>query len=330
MPRPIVLFSGALADLPLAELAAKAAEWGYGGLELAARGDHLNVRAALTDPDDCANKLALLSRYDLQAPALANFGVGQAIGDVIDQRHRAVVPEHVWGDGQPAGVRQRAIEELVATIRVAQRLGAAVVVGFTGSPLWSFCANYPGVVSDAIDAAYADFAETWHPILDACQECGVRFALEVHPGQMAFDYYSTERTLAALDRRAEFGLCVDPSHLQWQGLDPAAFVREFGDRVYHVHMKDVQIQLDGRTGLLNSFLPYGDARRGWEYRGPGRGGINWDAFIRALNSIDYDGPLSVDWRDEGMEREFGLQDALRFVQQLDFPGRRAVDRAAFR
>ncbi len=330
MPRPIILFTGAFADMPLADLAAKAAEWGYAGLELAARGDHLAIQSALADAEECPRKLNLLSGHDLQAPVIANFGIGQAIGDVIDERHRAIVPDHVWGDGEPDGVRTRAVEEMKATIRVAQRLGVSVVTGFTGSPIWSYSNSYPGVKAEVIDAAIADFAKTWHPILDTCQECGVRFALELHPGQMAFDFYSTERTLDAIDRRPEFGLCVDPSHLHWQGIDAAAFVRQFGDRVYHVHMKDVHIQLDGRTSLMNSFLPYGDPRRGWEFRGPGRGGIDWDNFIRALNHIGYDGPLSVDWRDEGLDREFGAQDALRFVQQLDFPGKATPDLGAWR
>ena len=154
----------------------------------------------------------------------------------------------------------------------------------------------------------------------------MRFALEVHPGQLAFDYYSAERTLAAIDNRPEFGFCVDPAHLHWQGIDPAAFVRRFGERIYHVHMKDVFIQLDGRSGLLNSYLPYGDTRRGWEFRSPGRGGIAWDEFIRALNAVNYEGPLSVDWRDEGLDREFGVADALQFVKQLDYP----ANRPAFR
>jgi sugar phosphate isomerase/epimerase len=215
---------------------------------------------------------------------------------------------------------------MIDTIRLAQRLGAAVVSGFTGSPLWSFVNAYPGPRPEQVDDAFAEFARTWHPILDVCAGCGVRFALEVHPGQIAFDYYSTERTLAAIDHRPEFGLTVDPAHLHWQGIDPAAFVRAFGERVYHVHMKDVYLRLDGRSGLLNSYLPYGDPRRGWEFRSPGRGGVAWDEFIRALNAVGYDGPLSVDYRDDGLDREFGVQDAAGFVKQLDYP----APRTAFR
>jgi sugar phosphate isomerase/epimerase len=321
MPRPIILFSGVLADQPLDQLASQVAEWGYHGLELSAGTAHLDIFQAAQD-EYCSNHLATLNNHDLQVPVVAAFRVSQAIGDVIDARHQSLVPKHVWDDGNAPGVRARAIEELIATIQTAQRLGASVVSGFIGSSIWSYVNGYPGISADRVDQAFRDFALTWRPILDACADCGVRFALEVHPSQLAFDFYSTERLLDALDHRSEFGLCVDPSHLHWQGMDPALFVRHFGDRVYHVHMKDIYIRLDGRSSLLNSYLPYGDPRRGWEFRSPGRGGIAWEEFIRALNDVGYDGPLSVDWRDDGLDRDFGLQEACQFVKQLDFPSRR--------
>lgn len=329
MPRPVTLFTGAFHDLPLAELAAKAAAWGYAGVELTVSGDHLDVQRALGDAEYCSSRLALLSGHDLQVPAVSNFRVGQAVCDVIDAHHQSLVPDHVWGDGEPSGVRERAAQEMIATVQAAQRFGAAVVCGFSGSPVWAGVVGYPGLSATAVAAGYQEFAAAWHPILDACAEAGVRFALEIHPGQVAFDFYSAERTLDAIGHRSEFGFCLDPAHFHWQGMDPAVFVRHFGERVYHVHLKDAIIRLDGKTGLLNSYFPYGDPRRGWDFRSPGRGGIDWEAFIRALNDAGYDGPLSVDWRDEGLNRDFGAEEACRFARQLDFPARAAA-KPAFR
>lgn len=330
MPRPVLLFTGPFADLPLAELAAKAAEWGYAGLELCTWGDHVEVQRAAGDPEYCAERAALLASHDLQAPVVSAHRVGQAVCDPIDERHRRLVPDYIWDDGHPEGVRERAAAEVVATVRVAQQLGATTVSGFAGSPVWSYVAGYPDPPAGAIDAAFANFAHRLHPILDACRDAGLRFALEVHPGQVAFDLYSAERALNALDGREEFGFTLDPSHFHWQGVDPAAFVRAFPDRIYHVHIKDVAVTLDGRASLLNSYFPYGDPRRGWEFRSPGRGGIDWERFMRALNEVGYEGPLSVDWRDEGMPRDFGADEACRFVKQLDFPATPPRGRQAFR
>jgi sugar phosphate isomerase/epimerase len=330
MPRPVILFSGQWTDLPLEELAPKAAEWGYQGLELCCCGDHFEVQRALSEDDYCPKKLELLGRYDLGVPAVSNHRVGQAVCDPIDERHKEILPDYVWGDGQPEGVRQRAAEEMMATARAAQKLGAAILDGFTGSPLWAYVAGYPPASPATVASGLAEFARRWNPILDVCRDCGLRFAFEVHPGQIAFDLYSAEMALEALEGREEFGFTFDPSHLHWQGVDPVEFLRRFPGRIYHVHVKDAVLTLNGRTGVLGSYLPYGDPRRGWDFRSPGRGGIDWEAVIRALNDIGYDGPLAVEFKDSGVQRDYGAEDACRFVKRLDFEPAARGDRGAFR
>ncbi|MFO0800683.1 MAG: sugar phosphate isomerase/epimerase [Gemmataceae bacterium] len=319
MPRPVLLFSGPWADVPLDGLAGKAAAWGYDGFELCCWGDHLEVQRALSDDGYGPARLDLLARSDLQVPVVANHKVGQAVCDPIDKRHHGLLPEYVWGDGRAEGVRQRAAEEMTATFRLAERLGAGVVSGFTGSPIWGYVAGYPAPRSDVVADALKEFAAAWHPILDAARDCGVRFACEVHPGQLAFDLYSAELVLDALGGREEFGFLFDPSHLHWQGVDPAAFLRRFPDRIYHVHVKDAQLTLDGRAGLLAGYWPSGDPRAGWQFRSPGHGGIDWPGLMRVLNEVGYDGPLAVDWHDPGMDREYGAADACRFVKAIDVP-----------
>ena len=318
MPRPIVLFRGQWTDLPLEELAQKLSEWGYQGIELCCWGDHFDVQRALGEDDYCQQQLDLLARFDLQLAVLANHRVGQAVSDRIEPRHQRILPEHVWGDGDSAGVNQRACEEMAATIRAAQKLGVGVVGGFTGSPLWPGVMGYPANTPELVDQGFTDFAAQWNPLLDVCAEAGVRFAMEVHPGQIAYDLYSAERTLEALDGREEFGFTFDPSHLHWQGVDPVEFLRRFPDRIYHVHVKDIALNLNGRNGLLCSNFPYGDPRRGWEFRAPGHGGIDWEGIIRALGDINYDGPLAVEFSDAAMQRDYGAEEACKFVRRLDF------------
>ena len=329
MARPVTLFTGQWADLKLEDLARKAAEFGYQGLELACWGDHFEVDKALADDGYCANRRDLLERHDLQLHAISTHLVGQAVLDAIDERHKAILPPRVWGDGDPAGVNARAAEELKNTARAAQKLGVSVVNGFTGSSIWPLLYSFPPVPPAMIDRGYALLAERFNPILDVFGDCGVRFALEVHPTEIAFDLHSAERTLAALDRREEFGFNFDPSHLHWQGVDPVEFIRAFADRIYHVHIKDAIVTLNGRSGILASHLNFGDPRRGWDFRSPGRGGVNFEEIIRALNAIGYAGPLSVEWEDVGMQREAGAREACEFVKRLDFPPSHAAFDAAF-
>jgi sugar phosphate isomerase/epimerase len=329
MARSVLLFSGGWSDLPLETLAQLAADWGYHGLDLACWGDHLEVQRALDQEEYCSQKLALLNRLDLGIPVVSAHRVSQAVCDRVEARHRSILPDYVWGDGQPDGVRQRAIEEMMATVRAAQQLGAAVLAGFSGSPLWGAVLGYPAATPALVDEALREFQHLWGPILDQCREAGIRYALEVHPGQLAFDLYSAECLLDVMQAREEFGFLLDPSHLHWQGIDPVEFIRRFGERIYHVHIKDIAVRLNGRSGLLGSYLPYGDPRRGWEFRSPGRGDLDWEAILRALNEVGYDGPLCVEWSDAGMNREQGAEEACRFLKQLDFDPPPRPARSAF-
>ncbi len=328
MPRLVTLFTGQWADLSIDEMARKTKEFGYDGIELACWGDHFEVDKAMSDDGYCARKRELLEQYGLQCEAISAHLVGQGVLDTIDARHKAILPPYVWGNGDPAGVNQRCIEELKNTARAAQRFGVGVVNGFTGSSIWHLNYSFPPVPPSMIDAGFDLLAERFNPILDVFGECGVKFALEVHPTEIAFDIYTAQRALEALDHREEFGFNFDPSHLHWQGVDPVEFIRAFPDRIYHVHVKDAIVTLDGRSGVLASHLNFGDARRGWDFRSPGRGGVNFEEIIRALNAANYTGPLSVEWEDSGMDREFGAAEASGFVRQKDFrPSERAFDAA---
>ncbi len=328
MARPVTLFTGQWADLPLAELAAKAASWGFDGLELACWGDHFEVDRALAEPGYVDERRALLERHGLGCWAVGNHLVGQAVCDRIDLRHRAVLPPDVWGDGDPEGVRGRAAQRMGDTARAAARLGVDVVTGFTGSSIWHLLYSFPPNDPDEIERGYEDFAERWGPITDVFEAEGVRFALEVHPTEIANDFVTTRRALEAVDRRPAFGLNLDPSHLVHQFLDPAAFAEEFADRIHHVHVKDSRRRLDGRRSILCSHLDFGAAERGWDFVSPGRGDVDFDAFLRALNRIGYGGPLSIEWEDSGMDREWGARDALAFTRRIDFaPSRVAFDAA---
>lgn len=328
MARPVTLFTGQWADLPLEELCRKAKDFGYDGLELACWGDHFEVDKALSDDGYCRKKRDLLDKHELELFAISNHLVGQGVLDNIDERHKSILPEYVWGDGDPSAVNARCIEEMKNTARAAQKLGVSVVNGFTGSSIWHLIYDFPPTPPSMIDAGFDLLAERWNPILDVFQECGVKFALEVHPTEIAFDLYSAERALKALNNREEFGFNFDPSHLIWQGVDPVEFIRAFPDRIYHVHMKDASVTLNGRTGILASHLAWGDPRRGWDFRSVGRGGVRFEEIIRALNAVNYNGPLSVEWEDINMEREAGAAEAATFCHNVDFePSGRKFDAA---
>ena len=331
MSRPVCLFTGQWADLPLETLAAKASKWGFDGLELACWADHFEVEKALADPGYCKTRWDILKKHNLKCFAISNHLVGQAICDLnIDQRHQAIMPPEVWGDGEPEGVRRRAAKNMMDTARAAAKLGVKVVNGFTGSKIWHVLAMFPPVSPEMIDDGYRDFATRWNPILDVFDQVGVKFALEVHPGEIAYDFWTTRRTLQAINNRASFGINFDPSHLHWQMVDPVPFVYEYADRIYNMHVKESIRVLDGRNGILSSHLFFGDHRRGWDFVSPGRGTVPFERIFRALNQVGYKGPLSIEWEDNGMDREQGAPEALALVKRLDVSPSNVAFDAAFK
>jgi len=330
MARAVTLFTGQWADLSLEALAKKAGAWGFDGLELACWGDHFEVDKALEKDSYLKEKRDLLARHKLKCLAISSHLVGQCVcDDPIDERHKSILPPRLWGDGKPEGVRQRCAEEMRRTARAAKLFGVEVVNGFTGSSVWSKFYFFPPTGQKDIERGYKDFASRWLPILDEFKAQGVRFALEVHPTEIAYDLITARRALEAVGGHPAFGFNFDPSHFIHQFVNPVAFIEEFPSRIFHCHVKDSRLQLNGRNSILGSHLDFGDARRGWDFVSPGRGDVRWDPIIRAFNRIGYKGPLSIEWEDSGMDREWGAPEALAMIRKQDFTASSVAFDAAF-
>jgi len=315
---PVTLFTGQWADLPFEEVARLASGWGYDGLEIATSGDHLDLVRADEDPKYLQERKDILEKYNLKVWAISNHLSGQAVCDnPIDFRHQAILRDYVWGDGEGEGVRKRAAEDLKRTARVARKLGIDTVIGFTGSSIWQYVAMFPPVPASVIEAGYQDFADRWNPILDVYDSEGVRFAHEVHPSEIAYDYWTSVKSLEAINHREAFGFNWDPSHMMWQNIDPVAFIMDFKDRIYHVDCKDTRMRpQNGRAGVLSSHLPWAHPNRGWDFVSTGHGDVPWEDSFRALDFIGYKGPISVEWEDAGMDRLHGAAEAVGFIRSL--------------
>jgi len=327
MARPVTLFTGQWADLSFETICQKASEFGYDGIEIACWGDHFEVDKA--DAAYCEKKRELLKKYNLEVYSISTHLVGQAVCDRIDERHKSILPEYVWGDGDSESVRQRAAEEVIKTGLAAKRLGVDVVNGFTGSSIWHLNYSFPPISPDMIEKGYQDFSDRWTPIMDEFKKVGVRFGLEVHPTEIAFDIASAEKALSAIHDHPAFGFNYDPSHMGYQ-VDYIEFIYRFAKKIFHVHMKDVGWSpFPTEAGVFGGHTSFGDRRRFWDFRSPGRGNIEFEEIIRALNRIQYAGPLSVEWEDSGMDREKGAKESCDFVRSIDFKPSDVAFDAAF-
>jgi len=328
MARTVTLFTGQWADLSFEELCKKAKAFGYDGLELACWGDHFEVDKALADDKYVKTKWQILKDHGLTCQALSAHLVGQAICDNIDERHKSILPPEVWGDGDPEGVRQRAAQRLADTAKAARKFRnagpknitfPAVVNGFTGSSVWHSIYAFPPTSQDYWQKGFDDFAKRFGPILEEFEKQDVNFGLEVHPTEIAFDIVTAQRAIDAVKGHKRFGFNFDPSHLGYQHVDYVKFIRTFAARIYHCHIKDAWWgHGDGTVGVFGGFTTFADHRRYWDFRSPGHGDVNFEEVIVALNDINYQGPLSVEWEDSRMDRDHGAAEAAAFVKRIDF------------
>ena len=325
MARPVTIFSAQFADLPFEKFCEMIKSYGYDGVEIATWGDHMDVKKAASDPKYVEGRKAILKKHGLKAWALGAHMAGQCVGDNWDPRVDGFAPPNL--SGKPEEIRKWAIQEMKYTAQAAKNMGFKVVTGFMGSPIWAYWYSFPQTTDKMIDDGFKKIVDLWSPIFDEFDKCGVKFALEVHPTEIAFDYYTAERLLKEFKNRKTLGFNFDPSHFIWQGVEPHIFLRDFASKIYHVHMKDAAVTLDGKAGILGSFITFGDTRRGWNFRSLGHGDVDFENIIRELNTMNYTGPLSVEWEDSGMNREFGAKEACEFVKRINFsPSTAAFDK----
>ncbi|MCI9059683.1 MAG: sugar phosphate isomerase/epimerase [Lachnospiraceae bacterium] len=319
MARPVTIFTGQWADLPLEEMCQTASRMGYEGLEIASWGQ-INLEQAAKDMDYVKNLKDTLHKYHLDCWAISAHLPGQCVCDAVeyayDPRLDGFAPAELAG--KPEAIQKWAIQEMKYAAHAAKNMGVDVVTCFMGSPIWKMWYSFPQTSEAQIEQAYQTVKELWTPIFDEFDACGIKLALEVHPTEIAYDYWSTKRLLETIDYRPTLGINFDPSHLIWQGIDPAVFLYDFADRIYHVHIKDAKLNLNGRNSIIGSHIVFGDQRRGWNFVSPGHGDVDFDNIIRVLNQIGYHGPLSIEWEDSGMERIFGGTEACEFTKKINF------------
>lgn len=319
MARPVTIFTGQWADLPLEEMCQTASRMGCEGLEIASWGQ-INLEQAAKDMDYVKNLKDTLHKYHLDCWAISAHLPGQCVCDAVeyayDPRLDGFAPAELAG--KPEAIQKWAIQEMKYAAHAAKNMGVDVVTCFMGSPIWKMWYSFPQTSEAQIEQAYQTVKELWTPIFDEFDACGIKLALEVHPTEIAYDYWSTKRLLETIDYRPTLGINFDPSHLIWQGIDPAVFLYDFADRIYHVHIKDAKLNLNGRNSIIGSHIVFGDQRRGWNFVSPGHGDVDFDNIIRVLNQIGYHGPLSIEWEDSGMERIFGGTEACEFTKKINF------------
>jgi sugar phosphate isomerase/epimerase len=279
------LLTAALPELGLEEIARWASAAGFETLEIA-------CWPAAAGPE---RRYAGVSHVDVET--LDDAG-GRAIVDMLANHGLTIsalayYPNNLDPDREQ---RERANEHLRKVIAAAPKLGVEVVGTFVGRDkqrsepenIGLFREVWPALVRHAAD----------HGVKIAIENCPMLFSYDEWPGGTNLAYSpALWRQLFEIVPDANFGLNFDPSHLVWQFIDYERAIDEFGDRIFHVHAKDMELNRDGlyEHGVMSNGI-------GWQVpRLPGLGEVRWDRFMAALYAVGYDFVVSVEHEDRGFE-----------------------------
>jgi sugar phosphate isomerase/epimerase len=212
------------------------------------------------------------------------------------------------------------------TIKLAAEMGVGTVINFSGCPGDSEGSKYPNWVTCPWPPDYLSILEWqwnekvapyWKDAARFAKDHGVRVAIELHPGFVA---YHTESFWRLREIGGEtIGVNFDPSHLFWQQMDPIACARELKDAIFHVHMKDTWLDEINirRNGVLDTKQYTDEVNRSWIFRtvGYGHGAEFWRALISELRLAGYDGALSIEHEDSLLSINEGFNKAVQFLKQ---------------
>lgn len=272
---------------------AKAQRIGFDGIEL-----KTDVFGNAADGDLDADKIAmandLAARHGIRITALAYYGLTSG----------SLAPPAV------AAAYRRVFD-------AAERLGVRVVAsmsGFHADRTW--------------EANVQAFGDRFGPVADDAERRGITLAMEnwmgygghlpFRPVNMGGSPHTWDAWFAVVPSKA-LGIEFDPSHLYWQGIDHMRALREYKDRVFHVHAKDVET-------LPESRYRFGANGLGFRFRIPGYGEINWPEFIAGLVEVGYEGGVAIEheddvfgWHDPGPRYDDGLVRGWQVLQPLIHP-----------
>ena len=299
------------------------------GIELCDWGGVFDSQTAVKDGSYTKKRVAFFKGHGLDIWALSGH-----LGTCLVNQHPitksffgfvGMIAPHVACNGRRLSdadtlvVQKAAVEYAkglaVAAGQIANEVGHAVVVnGFTGSEVWHLMHNFPGSM-DEVSEAFAEAGAIWEgQILPDYQKNGTAFAVEVHPGCMAFDPWSTVRMFEAVNYHPHFGVNHDPSHGAWMNVDAAAAALFFGDRIFHFHAKDTKRNNHPLAGVAGGHLDFNDPRRGWTFEVCGFGDVNFKSVGRALTQIRYKGPVSSEQESSIIDWSLGHNECIKVAR----------------
>ncbi|HTY48855.1 MAG TPA: sugar phosphate isomerase/epimerase [Steroidobacteraceae bacterium] len=298
----------------LAGLAGWAAGLGFTGVQIPTFDARVfDLERAATSRAYCEEVQALLAAHGLAVTELSTHLQGQllAVHPAYGELFAGFAPPAVRAD--PAARQQWAARQLQWAAQASRNLGLTAHATFSGALAWHLMYPWPQRPAGLIDAAFAELARRWRPVLDAFGEAGVDVCFELHPGEDLHDGVTFERFLEALGGHPRACILYDPSHFVLQQLDYLAFIDHYHERIRAFHVKDAEFRPNGRSGVYGGYQDWMD--RPGRFRSLGDGQIDFGAVFSKFAQYDYPGWAVLEWECCLKHPQDGAREGARFIRE---------------
>ena len=300
-----------------------AASLGYVGVQIPSWDLRLfDLAKAAASKTYCDEIAGIAAEHGLKITELSTHLQGQlvAVNPAYDEAFDAFAPPQTHG--RPKERQQWAVEQLLHAAKASQRLGLAAHATFSGALAWPYVYPWPQRAQGLIEAAFAELARRWKPILDAFDEAGVDLAYEIHPGEDLFDGATFERFLDAVKGHRRANILYDPSHFVLQQLDHLAFIDIYHERIKAFHAKDAEFNPTGRQGVYGGYASWID--RAGRFRSLGDGQVNFGGIFSKLAQYGYSSWAVLEWECCLKHPQDGAREGAEFIKRHII---RATDKA---
>uniref|UniRef100_A6VTP1 Xylose isomerase domain protein TIM barrel n=1 Tax=Marinomonas sp. (strain MWYL1) TaxID=400668 RepID=A6VTP1_MARMS len=291
------------------------ASLGYKGVQVPTWDKRLmDLERAANSQDYCDELIATAAKHGVVISELSTHLQGQlvAVHPAYDEAFDGFADPSVRGD--PKARQAWAVEQLKMAAKASQRLGLNAHATFSGALAWPYFYPWPQRPAGLVEEAFAELGRRWKPILDAFDQAGVDLCYEIHPGEDLHDGVTFERFLAEVDHHPRANILYDPSHFVLQHLDYLAFIDHYHERIKMFHVKDAELNLDGKCGVYGGFQNWVD--RPGRFRSIGDGQVDFKGIFSKLTAYDFAGWAVLEWECCLKHPEDGAREGAQHIQDF--------------
>ena len=291
------------------------ASLGYKGVQVPTWDKRLmDLERAANSQDYCDELIATAAKHGVVISVLSTHLQGQlvAVHPAYDEAFDGFADPSVRGN--PKARQAWAVEQLKMAAKASQRLGLNAHATFSGALAWPYFYPWPQRPAGLVEEAFAELGRRWKPILDAFDQAGVDLCYEIHPGEDLHDGVTFERFLAEVDHHPRANILYDPSHFVLQHLDYLAFIDHYHERIKMFHVKDAELNLDGKCGVYGGFQNWVD--RPGRFRSIGDGQVDFKGIFSKLTAYDFAGWAVLEWECCLKHPEDGAREGAQHIQDF--------------